>query len=137
MPLKYEPSEHAFFTEGDCLTEQEHADSCDINKMILNVHRGLDVRGGSQPSFGYDDMNMDLVQHLILKQQNEAELRAIAENNEFSEKEFNLIPEAIRAKFKFKKSKAAPEPQTTIKTTTTGQQAAQDPNPTPTPTPQS
>ena len=61
MALNYQPSKHAFFTEGEDLTEQEHLDSCDINKMVKNAMRGMQVRGGNNPKYGYDDMTMDVL----------------------------------------------------------------------------
>ena len=74
MALNYQPSKNAFFTNEEELTEQEHLDSCDINKMVKNAMRGMQVRGGRNPVYGYDDMTMGGLKHRILKQQLELEL---------------------------------------------------------------
>lgn len=102
------PSKHAFYTEGDSLTEQEHADSCDINIMLKSAARGLQVRGSGEPQYGYDDTTMDAVQFRIQKARLEEELAETAKANEFLEKELDLIPKSIREKFGFKK-KTVPE----------------------------
>lgn len=121
MALKYEPSKYAFVTEGEELTEQEHLDSCDINKMVKNAMRGMQVRGGSNPIYGYDDMTMDGLQHRILKQQLEQELGDLSEG-EFDQETLDQIGPEIVKKFGFKlKKQVEPDPnktnddQTTIK----------------------
>lgn len=110
MPVLYKPSQFAFYTEGELLTEQEHKNSCDINKMIKNAHRGLPVRGGYSPQYGYDDMTMDGVQFRIQKAELEKSLHEVSET-EFSQREFDLIPKEIREKFKFKVKKEATDDQ--------------------------
>lgn len=93
--------------QGDSLTEQEHKDSCDVNKMILNAMRGLEIRGSSnQNQYGYDDTTMDAVQFRIQKEQLETELSATAQANEFSEDELKHIPKDVQTKFKFRKKGA-------------------------------
>lgn len=101
MPVMYKPTKFAFHTEGEPLTEQEHKASCDINKMIKNAHRGLPVRGGYAPRYGYDDTTLDGVQFRIQKQMVEDNLNEVSKT-EFTQKEFDLIPKDIREKFKFR-----------------------------------
>lgn len=103
MAIHYSNTPHDIFTEGPSLTEQEHKDSCDINKMVLSAMKGLDVRGRPIGPWGdgaHDDMTMDGLQHRIQKQLVEEEL----ENGpkEFTQAEFDLIPHSIREKFGFK-----------------------------------
>lgn len=110
MAIKYQSSKFAFHTEGESLTEAEHADSCDINRMIASAHRGLQVRGGSAPQYGYDDTTMDGLRFRIEKAKLEEELSETAKANEFLEEELNRIPEKIRKKFGFKAKKAEQKP---------------------------
>lgn len=98
------PSKFAFKTEGDSLTEQEHKDSCDINKMISAIHRGGTVRGSSSRlQYGYDDVNMDAVQFRIKKERLERELAETSKTQEFSEEELKHVPPSVQKKFGFKK----------------------------------
>lgn len=99
------PGVHAIKTEGESLTEPEHAKSCDINVIMKNVARGLHVRGGPQPQYGLDDTTMDGVSFRITKEQTETELRNLARENEFEEIDLNLIPKSVREKFGFKEKK--------------------------------
>lgn len=101
MALNYQPSKNAFFTNEEELTEQEHLDSCDINKMVKNAMRGMQVRGGRNPVYGYDDMTMDGLQHRILKQQLEQELGDLSET-EFDQETLDQIDPEIVKKFGFK-----------------------------------
>lgn len=110
MPVMYKPTKFAFYTEGEPLTEPEHKNSCDINKMIKNAHRGLPVRGGYTPRYGYDDTTLDGVRFRIEKAQLEDDLKQ-SSKNEFTEKEFELIPSSIREKFNFKVKKDDPKPE--------------------------
>lgn len=113
MAVQYKHSKHAYYTDPESLTEQEHADSCDINIMIRNAQRGHDIRGGPAPVYGHDDLTIDGVQHRIRKEQTERELAEIARTQEFTEEELSqmrLNPEQQK-KFGFKvKKKAAPPP---------------------------
>ena len=108
MAVLYKPTKFDTPVDPVSLTEQEHADSCDINKMIQAVHRGYAVRGsnGAQglnyPDGMYDDTTMDALQFRILKQDLEQELGEIAETQEFEESIFNKIPTKIRERFNFK-----------------------------------
>lgn len=102
MAILYSPTKFAFFTEGDPVTEPEHQDSCDINKMMRNALKGLQVRGGPNPVYGEDDLTMDAVSFHIQKQNLEKELNEIAEKHEFDPKELDLIPKKVRDKYKFK-----------------------------------
>lgn len=98
------PSKHAFKTEGDSQTEQEHKASCDINKMIRDVHRGAQVRGSSaRLQYGYDDVNLDAVQFRIQKERLERDLAESSKRVELSEEELKHVPPAVQKKFGFKK----------------------------------
>lgn len=107
MAVMYDPKPGAFMTEGLSLTEQEHLDSCDINKMMRSLARGQQVRMGNKPVFGYDDTTVEPVTLRIQKQKVEDHLRALAESGEISEDEVKHIPDSIRKKFDFKTSKKA------------------------------
>lgn len=110
MPILSKPSKHAFNTVGASLTEPEHAPSCDINKMIKDAKRGLQVRGGKQPRFGYDDTTMDGVQFRIQKAETEKYLSDLADG-QLEEDELKHIPDSIKKKFGFKaKPKAQQKP---------------------------
>lgn len=123
VAIQYQSSKYAFVTEGEELTEQEHLDSCDINKMVKNAMRGMQVRGGSNPIYGYDDITMDGLQHRILKQQLEQELGDLSEG-EFDQETLDQIGPEIVKKFGFKLKKTLDsekkqnDDQTTKKTNT-------------------
>lgn len=102
MPILYSPTKFAFFTEGDPITEPEHKDSCDINKMMSNAIKGLQVRGGPPPVYGEDDLTMDALTFHIKKSELEKELRKNSEQLEFTKEELELIPKNVREKFSFK-----------------------------------
>lgn len=109
MAVLSKPSKFAFSTEGDSLVEPEHKDSCDINRMIRDAHRGLQVRGGKKPVFGYDDTTLDAVQFRIQKAETEQYLKDLA-NEQLDEDELKHIPESIKKKFGFKAKKAQQKP---------------------------
>lgn len=90
------------------LTEQEHKDSCDINKMMLNLHRGLDVRGGRATQYGYDDTTMDGLTFRIQKANLEKEMSEIAENVEFTQAEYDSIPDSVKERYKLRVKQEAP-----------------------------
>ena len=127
MPLQYDPKKvnTPYFTEGESLTEQEHKDSCDINKMIRALERGQQVRGGNQPRFGIDDTTMDGVQFRLEKERLEAEMA----ETELPEEHEKHVPEHIKKKFKPRKPKA--EPATASQSSTPNQPAPQAPSGTP------
>lgn len=128
MPLQYKIPPFATKISGESDTEQEHLDSCDINKMIKNAHRGLQVRGSSnEPIYGYDDTTMTKLQLLQEKQRLESELTQIAEEHEFMSNELTYIPPEVRKKFKFKEKKAE-KAQNDDKTTKQGQNPASKQN---------
>lgn len=113
MPLQYDPTKdpYAFFTEGESLTEQEHAASCDINKMVRDAARGVAIRGqSSEPVYGYDDTTMDAVRFRIEKaaiEKNLAEtfhqeLDLPDEEISALEKTLESIPQKTREKFGMK-----------------------------------
>ena len=131
MAILYKKTKYAFLTEGDSLTEQEHKDSCDINKMISAALRGQDIRGGIPPQYGYDDMNMSGLDHRIQKQNIEDQLKTGPQ--EFSEEEFSLIPKSVAEKFGFKKK--APKNDESKTTLQTPNPEAQNPAATIPPTP--
>ena len=114
MAIQYTPTQHAFYTVGDPLTEAEHADSCDINKMMHNALKGLQVRGGSPPAYGEDDLTMDAVSFHIQKQKLEKGLEEIAAKHEFETKELDLIPKKVRDKYKFKTKNELNEQKTEL-----------------------
>lgn len=119
MAILYKTPKDAFFTEGESLTEQEHQDSCDINKMIKSALRGMEVRGSDNDRYGYDDMTMDGLSHRIQKQALEESLTDLANKNEYTDEELAAIPESVKQKFKFKSKgksqKAKNDDQTTNK----------------------
>lgn len=98
-PIEYKQGPFDTIIEGDTLTESEHQDSCDINKMLLNASRGMDVRAGRANQYGYDDMTMDGLQFRIQKQ--DLEERLSSGQKEFTQEELDLIPKAIQEKFGF------------------------------------
>ena len=101
MPIMYEPTPYDINTDGDSLTEQEHKDSCDINKMMKNALRGMDVRGGSNGTYGHDDMTMDGLSFRIEKAKLETDLQNGPK--EFTQELLDLIPTSIQKKFGYKK----------------------------------
>lgn len=103
MAILYKTTKWDVNTEGPSLTEQEHKDSCDINKMIKNALRGQDVRGGGSGQYGYDDVNMDALTFRIQKQQLEEQLQNGPK--EFTQEVLDLIPESIKNKFGYKRVK--------------------------------
>lgn len=83
MPLMYDPASipHGFDTGPESLTEQEHKDSCDINKIIGRMARGLNVNTKKLAPWGenfVDDTTMDAVKHRIQKEKIENDLKALA-----------------------------------------------------------
>jgi len=108
--IKYKSTKNAFHTEGVSLTEQEHKNSCDINLMIKDAHKGRQVRGGSQPRYGFDDTTVDPINFRIQKEQLETELSATAQAHEFSPEELEHIPSDVKKKFKFR-TKQVPKDQ--------------------------
>lgn len=93
------------FDPEEELTEPEHADSCDINKIMKSIHRGQPVRAGSQPRYGIDDTTMSGLEFRIQKQKLETELAQVSETHEFSEEELSHIHPKVRENFKFKTRK--------------------------------
>lgn len=107
MAINYTlPSDAIVFTD-DSLTEQEHKDSCDINLMLKNAVKGLDVRGrGTELQYGYDDITMDSMTFLQEKQRLEKELKEISEASEFTPEELAHFPKEVVQKFNLKAKKA-------------------------------
>lgn len=132
MALNYQPSKHAFITDEEDLTEQEHLDSCDINKMVKNAMRGMQVRGGNNPIYGYDDTTIDGLQHRILKQQLEQELGDLSEG-EFDQETLDQIGPEIVKKFGFKLKQVKDLPKNDDKTTKNQDPTPPVPNPNPNP----
>lgn len=108
--ILYKPSKHAIYPDGESLTEQEHKDSCDINKMIRDAHKGRQVRGGSQPRYGFDDTTVDPINFRIQKEQIENDLSATAKAHEFSPEELKHVHPDVQKKFGFRTKKAPPDP---------------------------
>lgn len=110
MAIKYEPGEHAIYCENNEITdkawtETEHKDSCDINLMLKNAAKGVQVRTGQGPIYGFDDTTMDPVTFRNEMQTLQQEMGNISENMEFTEEEIQVIPEKIKKQFKFKTKK--------------------------------
>lgn len=110
MAKLYDSSDYAWYPTGKSLTETEHTDSCDINKMVKNAARGLQIRGGSQPQYGYDDTTLDGVQLRIQKEALEASLSTLARETELSPDELKHVPDHVQKKFGFKTKKAIQKP---------------------------
>lgn len=129
MALKYDPSKipHATEVTQESITEQEHKDSCDINKMLKSAQRGLQVRGGPPPVFGPDDTTMTGLQFRQEKARLEHELAESAKAQEYLEGELNHIPPDIRKKFGFKQKKDQPQTAQTNDDLTTKKSADLDP----------
>lgn len=86
MPIHYKSTKWAMKDFGPSLTEQEHKDSCDINKMVRSAKRGMQVRGSGNPvRYGFDDMTLDSVQFRISKQQAEEDMDEIIGNSELTD----------------------------------------------------
>lgn len=126
-------TEWDFNCEGESLTELEHQDSTDINKMMRNALNGMVVRG--DPSkVGYywkdgahDDLTMDAVQYRIQKEKLERDLAETAQKHEFEEHELQHIPESVQKKFNFKKkAKESNQPKTNEQIQTNDQKQAPD-----------
>lgn len=109
--IKYKPGRVPFICEGDSLTEQEHRDSCDVNTMLRRAANGQPIRTSSV-TYGSEDMNLDLTQHLINKKRVEENLTQLARENEFDEEDLKKIPESIQKKFGFKKAKTKKQQET-------------------------
>lgn len=103
MPLKFKPGPYDTVVDPESLTEQEHVDSCDINKMLRSAINGHDIRMRNPGSYGYDDTTMDAVQFRVEKQRLEEELGKTASEHEFEEHELAHIPDQVQKKFGFKK----------------------------------
>lgn len=109
------PTKHALHFNLEVepsLTEQEHLNSCDINIMIRDVNRGIQVRGSNNLQYGYDDTTLDGVQFRIQKQQLESELSELAQKHEFSPEELKLMSPDIQKRFKFKAKPTQSDPKT-------------------------
>lgn len=121
------PSPHALiFNPKDepSLTEQEHKDSCDAAKMVKRAALGQPILTNSNQRYGHDDVNIDLTQHLINKQQVEENLQRISSQEEFSEEDMKHIPPSIKKKFKLKQKASQPvPPKNDDKTTNKGEPA--------------
>lgn len=107
MAIQYKHTRHAqFFDPDKGLTEPEHADSCDINKMVRSAMRGQQVRGSLTGSYGQDDLTIDAIQHRINKQKVTEELLRASQEAELTEEQVKSIPEGVKKAFQFKIKKA-------------------------------
>lgn len=107
MPILYKETPWDLVCDDEHLTEQEHIDSCDANKILKAALRGqmvLSSRG--EPQYGYDDTTMDGLSFRIQKQKLEEELGSLPKDLEFEENDFNQISPQIREKFGLKVKKA-------------------------------
>lgn len=94
--------------DTESMTEQEHKDSCDINKMILAAHRGQQIRQakpGLWVDGSFDDMNQSLTSLRIQKEHTEIALAEYAQNNELTEAEWKAFPDEVKKRFKLRKKK--------------------------------
>ncbi|AZL82670.1 hypothetical protein [Apis mellifera associated microvirus 60] len=98
MPLLYKPEKYAYYTVGDSLTEQEHADMCDANIMIKRALKGQSILTQEPAGYGYDDTTLDGLSHRIQKQQLEEELNESLKN-EVSEEEAKRLKEMLPAHY--------------------------------------
>lgn len=120
MAIKYQHSKFAFQCTGEKLTEQEHKDSCDINRMIRNAIRGNPVRTQKIPPWRdglTDDMNRSGLSHRIEKQKLESQLSELAKTDLHPEA-LKEIPESLQKKFGFKSKKPKPAKNDDDQTTT-------------------
>lgn len=103
-PTKYDTP-----VDPESLTEQEHKDSCDINKMILAAHRGQQIRQakpGLWVDGAFEDMNQTLTSLKIQKEHTETALAEYASQNELTDEEWKAFPDEIKKRFKLRKKKA-------------------------------
>lgn len=111
MALLYKPSKHAIHNTEPSLTEPEHKDSCDINKMILAAKRGQHVRGSNAPQqYGLDDTTMDGVSFRIQKEELENQLA-----DGISPEAHAMLPDDLKPKIKIRKGPAHNDDKTTKK----------------------
>jgi len=106
MPLMYKPSKHAkFFDPKEGVTEQEHKDSCDINKMIKAVNNGQMVRQANMgPWFdnpdgtpgAFDDTNLDGLHHRIRRQRMIDQVILDIKSGPMDQEAFNQLPEKVQ-----------------------------------------
>ena len=132
MAIQYDISPFAVYTDGETLTEAEHQDSCDINKMIKAALRGQSIRGGHEPIYGFDDTTMDAVQFRIQKADLESQLHQLSQEVDLTPQELSLIPERIQKLFQFRtKTKTTSTANTTneLNDKITGQHQASTPVP--------
>lgn len=116
MPIMYKNPPDAIMPVGESLTEQEFADSCDINKMVRNMLNGMPARAGDPVLYGYDDTTIDGLQHRINLQKAkeiEQELEEFAKNNEVEDVVFDAFNEHLRQKIKLRKKAKDNDDQTT------------------------
>lgn len=110
MPILYKPSQWAITIDGPTLTEQEHKDSCDINKMLKNASRGAEIRGNpNQTRYGYDDTTMDGLTLRMQKAQLEAEISKFANDHTLTPEELAKIPQVVKDLFPFKSASLTPK----------------------------
>lgn len=111
------PTKHAFKFKKKSLTEQEHKDSCDINKMIGSLNRGQQVRmQKTKPAQwdgkAFDDMSANKLDIMIEKERLEKDLSVTMQTNEFTEEQAKHIPNSIKEKFGIKIKKESDETKT-------------------------
>lgn len=113
MAIKYsqgKPSKFATVNDEDSLTEQEHKESCDINKMLKAAARGQAIMTNGRSGIfwkdgGYDDLTKSGLDHRIQKQKIEEDLSKLKKDH-FTEEELKAIPLNIIKKFGFVPKKA-------------------------------
>lgn len=104
MAVMYkENQKHDTPVDPESLTEQEHIDSCDVNKMLRRAAQGYQIRGNkSELVYGEDDTTMDAVQFRIKKAELEKELTEKAKTTELTEEEAKYLSPEVQKKFGFK-----------------------------------
>lgn len=100
MPILNENTEHAFFCEGPSMTEQEHAERCDINYQLDRIRRGLQPNwsASKEPIYSGDQivkMDNSLTDHRIALQE---QFKKVAESDlsELSEEQFLQLPPQLQ-----------------------------------------
>lgn len=100
---------HPVALDGEPSTEQEFKESCDINIMLRNAHRGQQLRGGGSTTYGHDDIGMDATALRIQKADLEEAL--LSGQKEFTAEQLAVIPKHIQEKFGYKLKASSPEPK--------------------------
>lgn len=108
MAILYKANKDAIMPVGESLTEQEHLESCDINRQVERARRGLPLIGSAnEPRYGVDDTNLDLMQVKNALRDAEARMNEVPKDS-LSEEELAHVPEGVRKKFGLKAKPKSP-----------------------------